>query len=180
MINFGTEKIKGGWGWRVSLSLAAVPAGLLLVGAVFLPETPNSLVQQGKDRREVALLLRRIRGTDDVDRELDGIVAAADSGATAGRSGLRMLLTQRRYRPQLVMAVAIPFFQQVTGINAIAFYAPVLLRTIGMGESASLCPRWSRAWSARPPPSSPCSWSTGSAAARYSSPAARRCSRPSC
>nr|ACL36477.1 hexose transporter [Triticum aestivum] len=138
VINFGTEKIKGGWGWRVSLSLAAVPAGLLLVGAVFLPETPNSLVQQGKDRREVAVLLRKIRGTDDVDRELDGIVAAADSGAVAGSSGLRMLLTQRRYRPQLVMAVAIPFFQQVTGINAIAFYAPVLLRTIGMGESASL------------------------------------------
>uniref|UniRef100_A0ACD6A4Y1 Uncharacterized protein n=1 Tax=Avena sativa TaxID=4498 RepID=A0ACD6A4Y1_AVESA len=58
--------------------------------------------------------------------------------ASAANGGLQMLLTQRRYRPQLVMAVAIPFFQQVTGINAIAFYAPVLLRTIGMGESASL------------------------------------------
>ncbi|CAI0401152.1 unnamed protein product [Linum tenue] len=32
----------------------------------------------------------------------------------------------------------IPFFQQVTGINVIAFYAPLLFRTIGMGESASL------------------------------------------
>uniref|UniRef100_A0ACD5XQQ1 Uncharacterized protein n=1 Tax=Avena sativa TaxID=4498 RepID=A0ACD5XQQ1_AVESA len=137
VINFGTEKIKGGWGWRVSLALAAVPAGLLFVGALFLPETPNSLVQQGKDRQDVALLLRKIRGTDDVDRELDDIVAASDS-ASAASGGLRMLLTQRRYRPQLVMAVAIPFFQQVTGINAIAFYAPVLLRTIGMGESASL------------------------------------------
>ncbi|KAM0881608.1 hypothetical protein ACQ4PT_032843 [Festuca glaucescens] len=137
VINFGTEKIKGGWGWRVSLALAAVPAGLLFVGALFLPETPNSLVQQGKDRQEVALLLRKIRCTDDVDRELDDIVAASDSASVAG-GGLQMLVTQRRYRPQLVMAVAIPFFQQVTGINAIAFYAPVLLRTIGMGESASL------------------------------------------
>ncbi|CAN1177947.1 Hexose carrier protein HEX6 [Linum perenne] len=36
------------------------------------------------------------------------------------------------------MAVAIPFFQQVTGINVIAFYAPLLFRTIGLGESASL------------------------------------------
>ncbi|CAI0552145.1 unnamed protein product [Linum tenue] len=36
------------------------------------------------------------------------------------------------------MVVAIPFFQQVTGINVIAFYAPLLFRTIGMGESASL------------------------------------------
>ncbi|KAG8069593.1 hypothetical protein GUJ93_ZPchr0006g40790 [Zizania palustris] len=137
VINYGTEKIRGGWGWRVSLALAAVPAGLLTLGALFLPETPNSLVQQGKDRREVELLLRKIRGSDDVAYELDGIVAA-NSATAGGGSGMRMLLSQRRYRPQLVMAVMIPFFQQVTGINAIAFYAPVLLRTIGMGESASL------------------------------------------
>ncbi|CAN1794406.1 Hexose carrier protein HEX6 [Linum perenne] len=42
-----------------------------------------------------------------------------------------------KYRPQLVMAVAISFFQQVTGINVISFYAPLLFRTIGMEESAS-------------------------------------------
>ncbi|CBI38659.3 unnamed protein product, partial [Vitis vinifera] len=42
-------------------------------------------------------------------------------------------ILQRKYRPQLVMAIAIPFFQQVTGINVIAFYAPVLFRAIGLG-----------------------------------------------
>jgi MFS transporter, SP family, sugar:H+ symporter len=139
VINFGTEKIGGGWGWRVSLALAAVPAGLLTLGALFLPETPSSLVQQGSDRRDVARLLQKVRGAGvDVGDELDDIVAAGESAAGAGGGGLRRLLVERRYRPQLVMAVAIPFFQQVTGINAIAFYAPVLLRTIGMGESASL------------------------------------------
>ncbi|CAN6208820.1 unnamed protein product [Urochloa humidicola] len=135
VINFGTARISGGWGWRVSLALAGVPAALLTAGAVFLPETPSSLVQQGKDPRDVARLLRRIRGEGvDVAGELDGIVAAG----AAGGGGLRRLVLERRYRAQLVMAVAIPFFQQVTGINAIAFYAPVLLRSIGMGESASL------------------------------------------
>ncbi|CAL5036614.1 unnamed protein product [Urochloa decumbens] len=139
VINFGTEKIAGGWGWRVSLALAGVPAALLTAGAVFLPETPSSLVQQGKDQADVARLLQRIRGAGvDVNDELDGIVAAHAAAAGEERDGLRMLIFERRYRPQLVMAVAIPFFQQVTGINAIAFYAPVLLRTIGMGESASL------------------------------------------
>ncbi|WVZ82667.1 hypothetical protein U9M48_029906 [Paspalum notatum var. saurae] len=137
LINFGTEKIRGGWGWRVSLALAGVPAGLLTLGALFLPETPNSLVQQGRDRRDVARLLQKIRGADvDVGDELDGIVAAAAAGERD--DGLRRILLERRYRPQLAMAVLIPFFQQVTGINAIAFYAPVLLRSIGMGESASL------------------------------------------
>ncbi|KAF0903266.1 hypothetical protein E2562_026553 [Oryza meyeriana var. granulata] len=138
VINYGTEKIRGGWGWRVSLALAAVPAALLTLGAIFLPETPNSLIQQGKDPRDVEPLLRKIRGTEYVADELDGIVAANSVTAGDGSRGLWMLLSQRRYRPQLVMAVMIPFFQQVTGINAIAFYAPVLLRTIGMGESASL------------------------------------------
>ncbi|KAK3131563.1 hypothetical protein QOZ80_6AG0508160 [Eleusine coracana subsp. coracana] len=141
LVNFGTQKIRGGWGWRVSLALAAVPAALLTLGAFFLPETPSSLVQQGKSRHEIAQLLHKIRGADvDVSDELDDIVAAANANNNNNNSngGLRMLLTQRQYRPQLVMAVMIPFFQQVTGINAIAFYAPVLLRTVGMGESASL------------------------------------------
>jgi len=136
LINFGAEKIKGGWGWRVSLALAAVPGGFLALGALFLPETPNSLVQQGKDQEHARALLKRIRGVDDVSDEMADIVAATQQ-AKAGR-GLQLILFQRRYRPQLVMAVMIPFFQQVTGINAISFYAPVLLRTIGLGESASL------------------------------------------
>ncbi|CAL4998110.1 unnamed protein product [Urochloa decumbens] len=136
LINFGTEKIRGGWGWRVSLALAAVPGGFLALGALFLPETPNSLVQQGKDHDHARVLLERIRGVDNVSDEMTDIVAATDQ--TKGSPGLQLILTNRRYRPQLVMAVMIPFFQQVTGINAISFYAPVLLRTIGMGESASL------------------------------------------
>ncbi|KAM2103554.1 hypothetical protein ACFX1T_001680 [Malus domestica] len=42
------------------------------------------------------------------------------------------------HRVQLVMAISIPFFQQVTGINVISFYSAILCRTIGLGESASL------------------------------------------
>lgn len=47
-------------------------------------------------------------------------------------------ILKRRNRPQLVMAIFIPFFQQFTGINAIMFYAPVLFNTIGFGSDASL------------------------------------------
>ncbi|CAD6253348.1 unnamed protein product [Miscanthus lutarioriparius] len=137
VVNYGAEKITGGWGWRLSLGLAGVPAALLTVGAIFLPETPQSLVQQGRDRGEVRALLQKIRGTDDVDQKLDDIVAA-NAVAQQGDNGLRLILTHRRYRPQLAMAVLIPSFTQLTGINAIGFYAPVLLRSIGMGESASL------------------------------------------
>jgi len=79
----------------------------------------------------VRALLQKIRGTDAVDAEFDDIVER-------GAGGLRLLLTRRRYRPQLAITVLIPSFAQLTGINAIGFYAPVLLRSIGMGESASL------------------------------------------
>ncbi|KAL0312802.1 UNVERIFIED_CONTAM: Hexose carrier protein HEX6 [Sesamum radiatum] len=51
LVNYNIEKIKGGWGWRVSLGLAAVPASILTISTPFLPETPNSLVQQGQSRK---------------------------------------------------------------------------------------------------------------------------------
>ncbi|KAL4595982.1 hypothetical protein ACB092_12G131100 [Castanea dentata] len=136
LINFGTEKIKGGWGWRISLAMAAVPASILTLGALFLPETPNSLIQNSKDHEKAKLMLQRVRGTNDVQAELDDLIEASSISKTFKHPFKNII--HRKYRPQLVMAIAIPFFQQVTGINVITFYAPVLFRTIGLGESASL------------------------------------------
>lgn len=136
LINYGTEKIKGGWGWRISLALAAVPATILTLGAVFLPETPNSLIQLTDDTERAKLMLQRVRGTEDVQAELDDLIKASSISKTVEHPFKNII--KRKYRPQLVMAIAIPFFQQVTGINVIAFYAPILFRTIGLGESASL------------------------------------------
>ena len=136
LINFGTEKIKAGWGWRISLAMAAVPASILTLGALFLPETPNSLIQNSKDPEKAKLMLQRVRGTNDVQAELDDLIIASSISKTIEHPFKNIL--QSKYRPQLVMAIAIPFFQQVTGINVISFYAPVLLRIIGLGESASL------------------------------------------
>ncbi|WRX18455.1 Major facilitator [Theobroma cacao] len=136
LINFGTEKIEGGWGWRISLAMAAVPASILTLGAIFLPETPNSLIQNSSDHDKAKTLLQRIRGTSDVQAELDDLIKASLVAKSINHPIKKII--QRKYRPQLVMAIAIPFFQQVTGINVIAFYAPILFRTIGIGESASL------------------------------------------
>ncbi|XP_044963404.1 hexose carrier protein HEX6-like [Hordeum vulgare subsp. vulgare] len=136
--NYGVEKIKAGWGWRLSLAFAGIPAVFLTVGSIFLPETPNILVRQGKDRLVVRALLHKLRGFQAVDQELDDIIAANILAAKPGDNGMHMILSQRQYRPQLAMAILIPSFVQLTGISAIGFYAPVLLRSIGVGESASL------------------------------------------
>ncbi|KAJ7300250.1 hypothetical protein O6H91_06G139600 [Diphasiastrum complanatum] len=134
LINYGTAKISG-WGWRLSLGLAAVPAGLLFVGGLFLSETPNSLVERGRLDQGRALL-EKVRGTKNVEAEFEDLVQASQN-ANAVKHPFRNIL-KRRNRPQLVMAIFIPFFQQLTGINAIMFYAPVLFRSIGFGSDASL------------------------------------------
>uniref|UniRef100_A0A0E0EPE9 Major facilitator superfamily (MFS) profile domain-containing protein n=1 Tax=Oryza meridionalis TaxID=40149 RepID=A0A0E0EPE9_9ORYZ len=141
LVNYGAAKIRGGWGWRVSLGLAAAPACVIAVGSLFLPDSPSSLINRGR-HEQARRVLRRIRGTDEVDDEYGDLVAAASeievySGCSARRWPWRDVL-QRRYRPQLAMAVLIPFFQQLTGINVIMFYAPVLFKTIGLGGDASL------------------------------------------
>ena len=44
----------------------------------------------------------------------------------------------RKYRPQLVLAIASTFFQQWSGINTIIFYAPQLFVSLGVGQGAAL------------------------------------------
>ncbi|KAG6494863.1 hypothetical protein ZIOFF_042645 [Zingiber officinale] len=135
LINYGTASIKGGWGWRVSLGLAAVPAIIMSVGAFILPDTPNSLIERGYGE-EARQMLQKIRGTDDVQEEYEDLVAASEEAKTIKSPWANIL--QSKYRPQLTMAILIPFFQQLTGINVIMFYAPVLFKTIGFGGEASL------------------------------------------
>ncbi|KAJ4763587.1 Sugar carrier protein C [Rhynchospora pubera] len=135
LINYGTAKIAGGWGWRVSLGLAGVPAIMITVGSLFLPDTPNSLIERGHPH-EAKEMLKRIRGTEDVGAEYEDLVAASEEAKQIKHPWRNIL--EKRNRPPLTMSICIPFFQQLTGINVIMFYAPVLFKTIGFGDDASL------------------------------------------
>ncbi|KAL8507483.1 hypothetical protein ACS0TY_018139 [Phlomoides rotata] len=135
VLNYGFAKIKGGWGWRLSLGGAMVPALIITVGSLILPETPNSMIERGRTDEARSKLIR-IRGIPNVDEEFNDLVAASDASRKVGHPWRNLL--QRKYRPHLTMAIAIPFFQQLTGINVIMFYAPVLFKTIGFGSDAAL------------------------------------------
>lgn len=135
LVNYGTAKIKGGWGWRISLGLAGIPALLLTVGALLVVDTPNSLIERGR-LDEGKAVLKRIRGTDKVEPEFLELVEASRV-AKEVKHPFRNLL-KRKNRPQLIIAMALQIFQQFTGINAIMFYAPVLFNTLGFGGDASL------------------------------------------
>ncbi|KAJ6809420.1 putative sugar transport protein 13 [Iris pallida] len=134
LVNYGTAKIHP-WGWRLSLALAGIPAMLLTGGALLVTDTPNSLIERGH-LDEGKAVLRKIRGTDNVDAEFDEIVEASRV-AQEVKHPFRNLL-KRRNRPQLVISILLQIFQQFTGINAIMFYAPVLFNTLGFKSDASL------------------------------------------
>ncbi|KAG5061677.1 hypothetical protein AAZX31_01G224100 [Glycine max] len=135
LVNYGTNKIKGGWGWRLSLGLAGIPAVLLTLGALFVVDTPNSLIERGR-LEEGKTVLKKIRGTDNIELEFQELLEASRV-AKEVKHPFRNLL-KRRNRPQLVISVALQIFQQFTGINAIMFYAPVLFNTLGFKNDASL------------------------------------------
>ncbi|KAJ8483580.1 hypothetical protein OPV22_016065 [Ensete ventricosum] len=135
IINYFTEKLHP-WGWRLSLGLATVPATLMFVGGAFLPETPNSLVEQGK-LDQARLILEKVRGTKQVDAEFEDLKEASQA-ARAVKHPFRNLLKPKN-RPQLVIgALGIPAFQQLSGMNSILFYSPVIFQSLGMGSGASL------------------------------------------
>lgn len=135
LINYGTAKIKDGSGWRISLALAAVPAVMMTVGSLFLPDTPNSILERGHTEKS-RQMLQKIRGTDNVDNEFQDLVDASEAAKAVEHPWKNIFLP--RYRPQLVICILVPFFQQLTGINVIMFYAPVLFKTLGFGDDASL------------------------------------------
>ena len=98
LINYGTEKIKGGWGWRISLAMAAAPALVLTLGALFLPETHNSLIQRVHDHEKAMQMLQRVQGTTDVQAELNDLIKASELSKTVKRPFKNLM--QRKYRPQ--------------------------------------------------------------------------------
>ncbi|CAN1854431.1 Sugar transport protein 1 [Linum perenne] len=75
LINYFTSK-NIHYGWRVSLGGACVPAAIIIISSFFLPNTPNSLLEQGKPD-EARAVLKRIRGASDVDSEFREIEAAS-------------------------------------------------------------------------------------------------------
>lgn len=135
VLNYFFAKIKGGWGWRLSLGGAMVPALIITIGSLVLPDTPNSMIERGQ-HDAAKNQLKRVRGVDDVEDEFSDLVAASEASLLVEHPWRNLL--QRKYRPHLSMAILIPFFQQFTGINVIMFYAPVLFNTIGFGDDASL------------------------------------------
>ncbi|GLU14846.1 hypothetical protein SLE2022_313900 [Rubroshorea leprosula] len=135
VLNNYFAKIKGGWGWRLSLGGAMVPALIVTVGSLVLSDTPISMIERGQTT-EAKEKLRKIRGVDNVDQEFNDLVAASEASKLVEHPWRNLL--KRKYRPHLTMAILLPFFQQLPGINVVIFYMPVLFNTIGFKTDTSI------------------------------------------
>jgi sugar porter (SP) family MFS transporter len=112
--------------WRWMLGLAAVPGVLLAVGMAFMPESPRWLVKRGR-RRDARAVLVQIDPHGDPDADL----ALLERDLAAEGQGTWSELLERGVRSALLVGVGLAVFQQVTGINAVIYYAPQIFQAAG-------------------------------------------------
>ncbi|KIY93178.1 hypothetical protein MNEG_14785 [Monoraphidium neglectum] len=106
--------------------MICVPSGILLLGSLLMTDSPNSLVTRGK-RDAARKSLRRLRGVDDVDAELEDLVrAAASAGVVNTRAAWRLLASERKYWPSVIVAFMGVTFNWWSG-NAAATFCLCLL-----------------------------------------------------
>ncbi|MUM19692.1 sugar porter family MFS transporter [Mycobacterium sp. CBMA271] len=124
--------------WRIMLGLAAIPAALVLIALLKLPDTARWHMLRG-DRERAREILGTLDPEIDVDHELDEIAAALkDENGGSLRHRLRDMITPP-YRRATIFVVVLGFFIQITGINAVVYYSPRIFEAMGMtGYSAKL------------------------------------------
>ena len=126
--------------WRLMLSLAAVPAIILFLGVLRLPESPRFLVRHGK-LEEARQVLGFIREKNEVDAELRDIQETAqEETAAAANTSLSTLLSDK-YRYLVTAGVGVAAFQQFQGANAIFYYIPLIVEQ-ATGQAASSQLMW--------------------------------------
>ena len=120
--------------WRWPIGLAFVPAAVLFVGMYFLPETPRWLVSKNREE-EARQVLSRSRSEEEVDSEISEIREVEQEEEEQVGYGE---LFAPWVRPMIVVGIGLAVFQQFVGINTVIYYAPTIIKSTGLGSSASI------------------------------------------
>ena len=122
VVDYAFSRVQG---WRWMFGLAVVPAAIFAVGMFLLPESPRWLARRGQ-MANARTVLARIRGTADVDEEMRAIEVTLSD---AGEHGTLSDLFAASVRPALVVGIGLAVLQQVTGINTVIYYAPIIMQS---------------------------------------------------
>ena len=126
--------------WRLMLGLAAVPAVILFLGVLHLPESPRFLVRHNK-LAAARQVLSYIRPATAIDEELEQIKETVQTEEQAMQQSSWGLLFSGKYRYLVVAGIGVAAFQQFQGANAIFYYIPLIVEK-ATGHAASSQLMW--------------------------------------
>ncbi|GAA0499326.1 sugar porter family MFS transporter [Tatumella terrea] len=125
------------WSWRIMFSVAAIPALILLLGMLPLPESPRWLVGQ-KRIKEARVALNMVRETDrEVRHELRNIQKVHDKAERKSVASWKDL-KQPWLRPALLAGLGVAAFTQLSGIEMMIYYTPTFLTDAGFSRGTAL------------------------------------------
>ncbi|CZG69577.1 sugar porter family MFS transporter [Legionella pneumophila serogroup 1] len=117
--------------WRAMFASSAIPALLLTLGILFMPESPRWLCSVGR-HDAAANSLRKLRGKQPVEQELKDIEATL---ANEPKQGNWLLLFQKPLLPVLMLGTILFCLQQLSGINVVIYFAPEIFKNLGLGST---------------------------------------------
>ena len=134
--NAGIDKFGGESAWRWMLGVAAIPSLIYAMMCFGLPESPRWLISRKNDRAAGLAVLKLIE-PEKSDAELS---VHADEIFSAGQSQKTVVsgFWTRQLRVPILLAFLVAFFNQLSGINAILYFAPRIFEWTGLGEKAAL------------------------------------------
>jgi MFS transporter, SP family, arabinose:H+ symporter len=121
--------------WRWMLGVAAFPSALYALLCFGLPESPRWLLSRKGNRDAAVQVLQRIEPEAppaEIAAEADAILAASSEQASSGH------FWTHRLRKPILLAILIAFFNQMSGINAILYFAPRIFELTGLAAKAAL------------------------------------------
>ncbi|NXF56685.1 GTR5 protein, partial [Ciccaba nigrolineata] len=119
-------------GWPVLLGLTGIPSLIQLLTLPFFPESPRYLLIQKGNEEQARQALQKLRGCDDVDDELEEMSQEVLSEKEEGNLATLTLCTFRGLRWQLASIIVMMMGQQLSGVNAVFYYANRIFQSAGV------------------------------------------------
>lgn len=125
----------GEWSWRWMLGIETLPAILYFFALLLVPESPRWLALRGRED-EALEVLEQVSGPEQAAVELKAVHESIEAEVELGGVSLRALF-HPSMKLVLTIGVSVGILQQITGINSVFFYSPMIFEQSGIGTNAA-------------------------------------------